>query len=475
MIFSSVTFLVFFLPTVLATYYISKNAAWRNGVLIVLSVFFYAWGEPRWVAVLLLTVFVNYVCGIAIGRTERPSARTAWMLLGVVLGVGFLIYFKYFGLLLSVAAGLTGRSVDFRSPVLPIGISFYTFQVLTYTIDVYKRKVEPQRSFFSLLLYVSFFPQLIAGPIVNYKDIRACLGERTVTLDRFYEGALRFFIGLAKKVLIANMCGELAQGLGMTGNLSVAGAWLGAVAYTFQIYYDFSGYSDMAIGMGAMFGFHFLENFRYPYISKSITEFWRRWHISLGAFFREYVYIPLGGNRVDKARQIRNIMVVWALTGLWHGASYNFLLWGLYYGILLVLEKLFFARLQKKLPAPVNIAVTLFLVIVGWVIFYHVDLGDLWNQLGAMFGITSVGWVDPRAVYYGKRYLGFLILAALAGAPWKEEILPRSALYRKRIESRLKSSTAILVLKSLAISVMALVSIGLLVEQSYNPFLYFRF
>lgn len=475
MVFSSVTFLVFFLPTALASYYISKNAVWRNGVLIALSVFFYAWGEPRWIAVLLLTVFVNYVCGIAIGRTERPPVRTAWMLLGVVLGIGFLIYFKYFGFFLNTIMGLTGRSIDFKPPVLPIGISFYTFQVLTYTIDVYKRKVEPQRSFFSLLLYVSFFPQLIAGPIVNYKDIRTCLGARTVTLDKFHEGALRFFIGLVKKVLIANMCGELAQGLGMTGELSVAGAWLGAVSYTFQIYYDFSGYSDMAIGMGAMFGFHFLENFRYPYISKSITEFWRRWHISLGAFFREYVYIPLGGNRVGKTRQIRNIMIVWALTGLWHGASYNFLLWGLYYGILLVLEKLFFARLQKKLPAPVNIAVTLFLVIVGWVIFYHTDLGDLWNQLGAMFGITSVGWVDPRAVYYGKRYLGFLILAALAGVPWKGEILPRSTRYRERIEPRLKGSPAILVLKSLAVSVMALVSIGLLVEQSYNPFLYFRF
>ena len=475
MVFSSVTFLVFFLPTVLASYYISKNASWRNGVLITLSLFFYAWGEPRWISVLLLTVLVNYVCGIAMGRTERPLVRTVWMLLGVTLGIGFLIYFKYFDFLLTTITGFMGRSIDFKTPVLPIGISFYTFQVLTYTIDVYKRKVEPQHNFFSLLLYISFFPQLIAGPIVNYKDIMTCLGKRMVTLDKFYEGALRFFIGLTKKVVIANMCGELVQGLGMTGELSVAGAWLGAVAYTFQIYYDFSGYSDMAIGMGAMFGFHFPENFQYPYISKSITEFWRRWHISLGAFFREYVYIPLGGNRVGKARQIRNIMIVWALTGLWHGASYNFLLWGLYYGILLVLEKLFFARLQEKMPALINIAVTLFWVIVGWVIFYHIDLGDLWNQLGAMFGITSVGWIDIRTVYYGKRYLGFLVLAALASVPWRGEILPRSALYRERIEPWLKSSPAILVSRSLAVSVMALVSIGLLVGQSYNPFLYFRF
>lgn len=475
MVFSSVTFLVFFLPTVLAGYYISKNASWRNGVLIALSLFFYAWGEPRWISVLLLTVLVNYICGIAMGRTERPLVRAGWMFLGVMLGIGFLIYFKYFDFLLTTITGLMGRSIDFKAPVLPIGISFYTFQVLTYTIDVYKRKVEPQHNFLSLLLYISFFPQLIAGPIVNYKDIMTSLGERTVTLDKFYEGALRFFIGLAKKVMIANMCGELVQELGMTGELSVAGAWLGAVAYTFQIYYDFSGYSDMAIGMGAMFGFHFPENFRYPYISKSITEFWRRWHISLGAFFREYVYIPLGGNRVGKARQIRNIMIVWALTGLWHGASYNFLLWGLYYGILLTLEKLFFARLQEKMPALINIAVTLFWVIVGWVIFYHIDLGDLWNQLSAMFGITSAGWIDIGTVYYGKRYLGFLVLAALASVPWREEILPRSALYRERIGPWLKSSPAILVFRSLAVSAMALVSIGLLVGQSYNPFLYFRF
>ncbi|MGN0403564.1 MAG: MBOAT family O-acyltransferase [Acetatifactor sp.] len=475
MVFSSLTFLVFFLPAVLLLYYCSSFRILRNAVLILFSLLFYAWGEPKWIFVLILTVFVNYLCGIAMAYTENKRLRTFQMLCGVVLGIGFLVYFKYSGMLVSLISGISGRKLDFVSPVLPIGISFYTFQILTYTIDVYRRKVEPQKNFFLLLLYVSFFPQLIAGPIVNYKTIQESLQVRHVSLEQFCDGLMRFLVGLSKKVMLANVCGELTENLGMTGDMSMLGAWLGALAYTLQIYFDFSGYSDMAIGMGEMFGFHFLENFQYPYVSTSVTDFWRRWHISLGAFFREYVYIPLGGNRVSGGKQIRNIMIVWGLTGLWHGASYNFLIWGLYYGVLLILEKKVFGRLKEKAPAFLNWLVTIFLVVLGWVIFYHTNLGDLWNHIKALFGVSSAGLADKAAIYYGKNYFGFLVIAVLACIPWKKEVLPIILKRYKKSEAVFAKSGLLLVLKAFVISLLALLSVGMLVGQSYNPFLYFRF
>jgi alginate O-acetyltransferase complex protein AlgI len=356
-----------------------------------------------------------------------------------------------------------GRENPFVKPVLPIGISFYTFQVLTYTVDVYRGKVGVQRSYPKLLLYVSFFPQLIAGPIVNYTDIAASLDSRTASLEDVYQGFLRFFIGLAKKVLLANTCGIVTTKLAEAGSLSVAGSWLMAVAYAFQIYFDFSGYSDMAIGMGRMFGFTFFENFNYPYTSKSVTEFWRRWHISLGTFFRDYVYIPLGGNRVSTAKNIRNILVVWLLTGFWHGASWNFLAWGVYYGLLLLAEKYLLKDLKKKLPAVVNLAGTLLAVLVGWVLFYYEHLGDALRHLGVMFGLSGAALSDPGAVYYGKHYLVFLVAAALASIPWKQTLSG----------SRLGSLGQRL--KPLAVTALLLASLGLIISQSYNPFLYFRF
>lgn len=465
MVFSSITFLCFFLPIVVLLYFACNNPKYRNAILIISSLIFYTWGATKWVLVMLLTVFVNYLCGIFISQTKRKGVQRLWMLLGVCLGIGFLIYFKYSGFLVHNISSLFHLTVDYQSPILPIGISFYTFQVLTYTIDVYKGKVPVQKNFFLLLLYVSFFPQLIAGPIVNYKDIEASLVKRKITIKKFYEGLMRFFIGFSKKILIANVCGEIVDGIGMTGQMSVLGAWLGALAYTFQIYFDFSGYSDMAIGMGKMFGFKFLENFNYPYISKSITEFWRRWHMSLGAFFREYVYIPLGGNRVSKLKNIRNIAIVWALTGIWHGASWNFLLWGLYYGVLLILEKIFFMKVKDKLPACINVVVTFLIVNIGWVIFYHTNLSDVVNHLGIMFGAGANGLIDAKFVYYAKHYLGFLILAFLASLPWKE------ILYRIRI----KDNAAISALKAVCVSIITILAIGMLIGQSYNPFLYFRF
>lgn len=465
MVFSSLTFLIFFFPLVILFYFIIKNEKYRNAVLLIFSLLFYAWGEPKWIFVMLFTVGINYLCGIVISRSQK--GKLFWVIAGAGISLAFLFYFKYSGFVVDNLEKIIGFDSGFKAPVLPIGISFYTFQVLTYTVDVYRGKVEVQKSFWKLLLYVSFFPQLIAGPIVNYKDIEKSLGKRTITLEDFYQGFIRFVIGLSKKILIANTCGELTSKL--TGELSVAGAWLLAVAYALQIYFDFSGYSDMAIGIGRIFGFKFLENFNYPYISKSITEFWRRWHISLGAFFREYVYIPMGGNRVSKIKLIRNIMFVWLLTGIWHGASWNFLIWGLYYGILLLIEKFFMHKVKEKIPAAINIIFTLVFILVGWVLFYYVDIMDGINHLGIMFGAIKAKLVDANAIYYFKEYLGFILLGIMASVPWKQ-------IFAKGCKKTPKAMEVVFTcVKPVIITVLLAVSIAMLVGQSYNPFLYFRF
>lgn len=462
MVFSSMTFLPLFLPLVFLLYYAVRNLRIRNVILMLFSVLFYAWGEPKWIFVMLLTVTVNYICGLRIESVRSKPARTAWMIAGVTLSLGFLFYFKYFGFLSDIFAGIAGIENPFIKPVLPIGISFYTFQVLTYTVDVYRGKVPAQRSYVKLLLYISFFPQLIAGPIVNYTDIAASLDERHADSEDIYQGLTRFFIGFAKKVLLANTCGVITDKLIAAGTMSVAGSWLMAIAYSFQLYFDFSGYSDMAIGMGRMFGFRFFENFNYPYISKSVTEFWRRWHISLGTFFRDYVYIPLGGNRVSKWKNIRNILIVWMLTGFWHGAAWNFIIWGAYYGLLLMAEKFVFKEIKKKLPAFVNHLVTLVLVIIGWVLFYYENLGDGLHHLGIMFGFVKAELCDPQAVYYFKHNLLILIAAALASIPWKNGPvkLPQGF------------SAAV---KPIAVTLLFILALAMIVSQSYNPFLYFRF
>ena len=456
------TFLPLFLPLVFLLYYAFRNPGVRNAVLLAFSLLFYAWGEPKWIFVMLLTVTVNYFCGLMIDRSQNQATRTLSMVAGVTLSLGFLVYFKYFGFFSDVVMGLLGRENPFVKPVLPIGISFYTFQVLTYTVDVYRRKVEVQKSYARLLLYVSFFPQLIAGPIVNYTDIASSLGERKIEQEDIYQGFLRFFIGFAKKVLLANTCGGIADELAGSA-LSVAGSWLLAVSYAFQIYFDFSGYSDMAIGMGRMFGFTFFENFNYPYISKSVTEFWRRWHISLGTFFRDYVYIPLGGNRVSKWKNIRNILVVWLLTGFWHGASWNFMAWGIYYGLLLLAEKLLLKDIKAKLPGVLNHAVTMLLVLIGWVLFYYESLGDGLNHLGIMFGLGGAPLIDPTTVYYFKHNLVYLIAAALASYPWKN----------LKVFSR--GESLIGWVKPMVITALFLLALAMIVTQSYNPFLYFCF
>lgn len=465
MVFSSMTFVPLFLPLVLILYFAFPSPKVRNGVLLAFSLLFYAWGEPMWIFVMLLTVTVNFICGLRIDKSKQKSAKTLYMVVGVMLSLGFLFYFKYFGFFTDVVAGVMGAENTFQKPVLPIGISFYTFQVLTYTVDVYRGKVPAQKSFGKLLLYVSFFPQLIAGPIVNYTDIAQSLGKRTVKTNDLYEGFIRFFIGFAKKVLLANTCGVIVDKLVGASSMSFAGSWLMAVAYALQIYFDFSGYSDMAIGMGRMFGFRFFENFNYPYISKSITEFWRRWHISLGTFFRDYVYIPLGGNRVSLWKNIRNILIVWLLTGFWHGASWNFMAWGVYYGLLLLAEKFLLKGIKEKLPVVVNLLGTLVLVLIGWVFFYYESLADGVHHLGIMFGFVKTSLTDPVAIYYFKHYLVFVILAILACVPWKT--------VAGHLPERVKTMGG--ALKPLAITVLFLLALSMIVTQSYNPFLYFRF
>jgi len=467
MVFSSMTFVSLFFPLVFLLCLAFDSIKAKNTVLLIFSLLFYAWGEPVFVFIMLLTVLTNYVCGLLIDRISRPGVRKLMLVFGLVLSLSFLFFFKYFGFFADTVAALLGTENPFQKPTLPIGLSFYTFQVITYTVDVYRGKVPVQKSYSKLLLYVSFFPQLIAGPIVNYTDIAQSLDHREIRPKDLYQGFMRFFIGFAKKVLLANTCGVITDELLAAGSLSVAGSWLMAIAYAFQIFFDFSGYSDMAIGIGRMFGFHFNENFNYPYISKSVTEFWRRWHISLGTFFRDYVYIPLGGNRVSLWKNIRNIMVVWLLTGFWHGASWNFLVWGVYYGLLLLAEKFLFKNIKEKLPDVVNLAITLLLVLIGWVFFYYESLADGLHHLGTMFGMVKTTLSDPYTVYYFKHYLVFLVAAALACIPWHTKL---EALPQKKIVNKVKRW-----LKPLAVTVLFLMSLCMIVSQSYNPFLYFRF
>ena len=467
MVFSSAAFLFLFLPLVMMLYYPVGNRRHRNAVLLVASLFFYAYGEPSYIVIMVLMVAVIYALALLMHKQENKAKRRAYLILGVLFSLSFLIWFKYTGFLLRNICGIFGTKIPFRAPELPIGISFYTFQVLTYFVDVYRGKTTPQRNFARLLLYVSFFPQLIAGPIVNYSDIETSLKERTVTMENVYLGMVRFIVGLAKKCIIANTCGSLVDALNKQ-SFSVAGAWVQAIAFALQLYFDFSGYSDMAIGLGRMFGFTFKENFRYPYTALSATDFWRKWHISLGAFFREYVYIPLGGNRVSWIKHIRNIMIVWALTGIWHGASWNFLLWGLYYGILLILEKSFLLRVKEHLPKILNCIMTLFVVIIGWVLFYHTDLGDAFSHLGRMFGIGASGLCDPIATYEFRNSLGMLMIAAAACFPFAD--IPSMMEKNGGVSEKI-----ITLFRPVVATILLILSVSMIIGQSFNPFLYFRF
>ena len=471
MTFSSLTFTTLFFPAVLILYFICTDLRWRNGVLLVASLIFYSWGEPIWVLAMIGSTAINYVAAMLIDRASSPGLRKTALVVGAAASLAVLFYFKYAAFLVNSVTSLFG--VSFSIPVLelPIGISFYTFQVLTYTVDVYRDKSPVQRDPFKLMLYVSCFPQLIAGPIVQYSDVAVMLDERESTLEGFTEGMKRFAVGLSKKVLLANVCGliieELPSAAGASG-MSVLGAWYISVLYSLQLYFDFSGYSDMAIGMGRIFGFTYKENFNYPYISKSASEFWRRWHISLGSFFRDYVYIPLGGNRRGRARTALNLAIVWALTGLWHGASWNFVIWGLYYGVLMILEKLVLADFREKLPGAAQHIAALFLIVVGWTVFYYTDMGCLGKHLGAMFGIGAAGLSDPVTMAVIRKYTVLPLIAAIASLP----ILPRLKAWLGKHE---KLEGAADIVSLVCLTALMLLSMIFIVGQSYNPFIYFRF
>lgn len=462
MVFSSLMFMCIFLPIILIAYNVSKNITYKNIILVIVSLFFYAWGEPVWVILLIFSALVDYVNGRIIDKFyARPAAKAA-LCASLIINLGLLGVFKYSGFFIDNINALFHTAIPNPRFALPIGISFYTFQTLSYTIDMYRGHTRVQKSFLNFLAYVSMFPQLVAGPIVRYSDIAAELSDRKVTAEDFACGVKRFTVGMCKKVMLANSAGAVASMILDSTRLTVVSSWLGIIMYTFQIYFDFSGYSDMAIGMGRMLGFHFGENFDHPYISRNITEFWRRWHISLSSFFRDYVYIPLGGNRY---RPILNIFIVWLLTGFWHGSSWNFIFWGLFYGLLLFAEKTLFKQKLQKLPPPLCHIYTMFFVIIGWALFYFTDLGALGMFLKSAFGIGTALY-DLTAISALCTNLWLFIICIIASTPIPKIIYGH---FCKKSEIFASVSQPILVILGLGACFV------LLVGQTYNPFLYFRF
>ncbi len=467
MLFSSIPFLYYFLPLVLAVYFLTPRAG-KNAVLFLSSLLFYAWGEPRFCIFMLLSIVQGYVFGRLIEKHAQNKKRSKLFLTAsVALSLALLAYCKYADFFLSSVNAVTGLSFKLLHVTLPIGISFYTFQILSYVVDVYRGEVPAQKSFLKLGTYIAMFPQLIAGPIVRYADIAPQLDSRQTTLEDVSSGACRFVIGLSKKVLLANVLYELITAFQQSRDLSVLYFWLYAVSFALQLYFDFSGYSDMAIGLGRIFGFRFQENFNYPYISGSITEFWRRWHISLGSWFRDYVYIPLGGNRVSKAKWLRNILVVWMLTGLWHGASWNFVLWGLGFAVLLVAEKLVYGRLLQRTHVLKHVY-TLLLVTLSFVLFNADSVSEAVSQLGAMFGAGGLPLVSTEGVYYLKSYAGTFLFAAIGATPLVSNAISRFGKTRF-------GAQALTVLQPLVMLALLAACTAFLVDGSFNPFLYFRF
>ena len=467
MLFSSIPFLYYFLPLVLAVYFLTPRAG-KNAVLFLSSLLFYAWGEPKFCIFMLLSIAQGYVFGRLIEKHAQNKKRSKLFLTAsVALSLALLAYCKYADFFLSSVNAVTGLSFKLLHVALPIGISFYTFQILSYVVDVYRGEVPAQKSFLKLGTYIAMFPQLIAGPIVRYADIAPQLDSRQTTLEDVSSGACRFVIGLSKKVLLANVLYELITAFQQSRDLSVLYFWLYAVSFALQLYFDFSGYSDMAIGLGRIFGFRFQENFNYPYISGSITEFWRRWHISLGSWFRDYVYIPLGGNRVSKAKWLRNILVVWMLTGLWHGASWNFVLWGLGFAVLLVAEKLVYGRLLQRTHVLKHVY-TLLLVTLSFVLFNADSVSEAVLQLGAMFGAGGLPLVSTEGVYYLKSYAGTFLFAAIGATPLVSNAISRFGKTRF-------GAQALTVLQPLVMLALLAACTAFLVDGSFNPFLYFRF
>ncbi len=464
MVFSSIPFLFFFFPFCLICYYLTPNR-FKNYTLLVFSLFFYAWGEPIYILLMIFSTLVDFLNGRLLSKNNNKKTRRKFLFIAILINLSLLGFFKYTDLLIETINFIFNTNISPLNITLPIGISFYTFQTMSYSIDVYRKDVEPETNYFRYLTYISMFPQLIAGPIVRYETINRELHKRTIVFDNVCKGFLRFLNGLFKKVLIGNNIGYL-NSLIMNSDLysqSILTLWLGIIAFALQIYFDFSGYSDMAIGMGKMLGFSFDENFDYPYASRSITEFWRRWHISLSTWFRDYVYIPLGGNRKGLRKQIRNILFVWALTGIWHGASWNYLLWGIYYGVILVIEKVFLTRYIEKWPNILKHLYTIILLIIGWAIFSIEDVSVLQNYLKLMLTPT-LPLIDSNFIFYISNYALILILGTVFSFPIVKKI-PKLA--ERNILTK--------ILFAIIYIVLFIASVAYLVSDTYNPFMYFRF
>ena len=461
MLFSSIPFLYYFLPAVLVMYFLVPKR-WRNAVLLISSLFFYGWGEPKMLILMMLTISVFYVCGLAIGMAKQRKWKKVWLTVSVVMGLGFLGLFKYADFFISSFNAVTGLNVRLLGLALPVGISFYTFQCLSYTVDVYRGNVPAQKSAVAFGAYVALFPQLIAGPIVRYVDVARELESRSVTAEDLTYGLRRFLVGLSKKVILADNFALLIQIFRDSDEKSLVFYWMYAIAFMLNIYFDFSGYSDMAIGLGRIFGFRFIENFNYPYLSRSVTEFWRRWHMSLGSWFRDYVYIPLGGNRVKKWRWVVNILAVWMLTGLWHGAAWNFVLWGLMYAVLLLAEK-WLPGLQK-LPDVLRRGYVLLVVCLGFVLFNAENMAQAGADFAGLFGLSGLPLVTQASNYYLSSYAVLFLVGFVGATPLVRDL-----------GRKLEGTTVGAVLEPLAMLALLLICTGYLVDGSFSPFLYFRF
>ena len=467
MVFSSISFLYYFLPIAIILYFLVPNK-FKNLILLITSLGFYFYGEPKYIILMLGSIFIAYVFGQLMEKTKKQKTKKTLLAISISINVILLGFFKYADFFIENVNTIFSSNIGLLKLALPIGISFYMFQTISYLIDVYKQSVKAQKSFLKLATYISFFPQLIAGPIVRYETIEKQLDERKHTTENFSNGARRFILGLSKKVLLANNLAQFLEIFNNTQDKSTVFHWMYAICLCLYIYFDFSGYSDMAIGLGRIFGFHFPENFNYPYISKSITEFWRRWHISLGTWFKDYVYIPLGGSRVGNIKLIRNIFVVWALTGLWHGASWNFVVWGLYFAVFLIIEKVLLSDLLKKVPSAIQHIYVIIVIAISFVIFNNTNFEQGIGIIKGIFGLTNNNFINPTTKYYLQSYL-VIILISIIGAT------PGTKLLIENLRKKEKSNKIINLFEPIILSALLLICTGYLVDNSFNPFLYFRF
>ncbi len=465
MLFSSINFLYYFLPCVLIIYFITPTK-YKNTILLISSLLFYFYGEPIYILIMLGEILSAYIHGILIDKYK--DKKRIFLISSIIISLGVLGLFKYSDFAITNINNLFNAKISLLNLALPIGISFYTFQILSYVIDVYKEKVKVQKNIIKLATYVALFPQLVAGPIVRYIDVEKELTSRTHTFEKISYGIKRFCIGISKKVLIANQLGELCQIFLQTSDKSIVFYWVYGIAFSLQIYFDFSAYSDMAIGLGKIFGFNFLENFNYPYISKSITEFWRRWHISLGSWFRDYVYIPLGGNRVGSVKLIRNILIVWMLTGFWHGANWTFVLWGALFGVLLMIEKLFLLDKLGKMPKLIQHMYVVFIVMISFILFNANNIGDAIMQITGLFGANGESFINNYTIYYLKSYFVIIVIAIIGATPLLKNMI-------SKLKENIKIRKMINIFEPIILITLMLFVTAYLVDSSYNPFLYFRF